>query len=58
MLTTKDGWHYNDETQEFILDERGEKIPSQVCLCFAYEWSDCACGCTSWNNQVWLDSGY
>lgn len=19
MLTTKDGWHYNDETQEFIL---------------------------------------
>jgi len=29
---------------ELILDEEGEPIPTDICLCHAYEPSECCCG--------------
>ena len=31
-----------------ILDEDGEMIPASICLCHAYEPSECVCATTSW----------
>ena len=33
-----------------ILDEDGDLIPSDVCVCHAYEPGECCCACTSWGD--------
>ena len=33
-----------------ILDEDGDMIPASICLCYAYEPSECCCACTSWGD--------
>ena len=33
-----------------ILDENNNLIPSEVCLCFARDPSECVCACTSWGD--------
>lgn len=33
-----------------LCDEDGDLIPLSVCLCFAYEPSECTCATTSWKN--------
>lgn len=55
-MSIRNGYHYNDERKEYYFDELGNKIPEQVCLCFAYEPSECCCDCTSWGN--YSDSDY
>jgi len=38
-----------------ILDENGNKIPLELCICAAHDYSECGCGCTSWNQSSWSD---
>ena len=33
-----------------ILDEDGEMAPASICLCHAYEPSECCCATTAWKN--------
>jgi hypothetical protein len=40
---------------EAILEEDGTPIPSECCLCHAYEPSECGCACTSWGNYYDYD---
>lgn len=44
---------YSEELGDWILDERGEKIPAHICLCFARAPGECCCGCTSWDNYTY-----
>lgn len=46
---------YNEEGENvidttLILDEDGDMIPANVCLCHAYEPSECCCATTDWEN--------
>lgn len=41
-----------------ILDEDGDLIPSEVCLCFAREPSECVCATTAWENWKYDDKDY
>lgn len=54
-MSIKNGWHYNDELNCYYGDEVGNRIPENVCLCFAKEPPECACDCTSWNNYKYED---
>lgn len=36
--------YHTDEDGNYILDGDGKKIPSWVCLCFAYSADECTCG--------------
>ena len=38
-------YHYDDYYNKFILDEHGDKIPTTICLCNAYEPGECCCAC-------------
>lgn len=38
-----------------ILDEDGDLIPSDVCICFAHEPGECCCACTSWGDYRYDD---
>ena len=38
-----------------ILDENGALIEASICLCHAYEPSECCCGCTSWGDYRYED---
>lgn len=57
----EDGQLYHAKSEagvvKWLLDERGEKIPASVCLCFAYTPSECACATTAWVNYRW-DNDY
>lgn len=67
MLTQKqdiDGkWYHAEQiwdenrdefTEEsfFILDEHKQKIPIEICLCFAYNPYECCCATTAWDNYT------
>jgi hypothetical protein len=46
---------YDDELGKWvdpvpILEENGDLIPLSICICFAYESSECCCNTTSWIN--------
>lgn len=41
-----------------ILDEAGEMIPASVCLCHAYDPSECCCATTAWENWKYYDEDY
>ena len=45
-MTTQ--YHKNDDG-ELILDEDGDPIPDHICLCHAYEASECICG--AWDSD-------
>ena len=47
-MSIRNGWHYNDERDEYYLYEDASKIPITVCLYFAHAPTECMCGCTSW----------
>lgn len=38
-----------------ILDEDRDLIPSDVCICHAYEPGECCCACTSWGDYRYDD---
>ena len=44
----EDGENVIDTTP--ILDEDGDMIPANICLCYAYEPSECCCATTAWKN--------
>ena len=44
----EDGENVIDTTP--ILDEDGEMAPASICLCQAYEPSECCCATTAWKN--------
>lgn len=41
---------YDDGTYYLILDEEGNLIPSNICICAARAPSECACG--AWDDVV------
>ena len=43
---------------EPILDELGNMIPIQCCLCFAHTPSECCCDTDSWQNYRYDDDDY
>lgn len=45
---------YKDEA-ELILDEDGDPISLDVCLCHAYTPTECCCATTSWKNYRYDD---
>ena len=51
---------YDDESDTYlatipILGEDGDMIPASICLCYAYEPSECVCATTSWENWKYYD---
>ena len=40
--------YHRDSDGELLLDEDGDPIPLSVCICHAYEPSECGCECDSW----------
>lgn len=40
---------------EYVLDEDGNKVPLEICICAAKNSSECACSCTSWYESSWSD---
>ena len=40
--------YHKDSDGDFLLDEDGDPIPLSVCICHAYEASECCCDCDSW----------
>ena len=44
----EDGENVIDTTP--ILDDDGDMIPANICLCYAYEPSECCCATTAWKN--------
>ena len=57
-MSIKNGYHYDDDNKRYYRNEDGSKIPESICLCFAFEPSECMCDCTSWNNYAYLDDVY
>ena len=57
---TREVFSYDSGTprRELILDETGKPIPLSICLCFAYEPSECCCDTTSWDNYMYDEYGY
>lgn len=49
-MSIRDDYHYDDYNDCFYLDEQGNKIPENICLCFARVPSECSCDCTSWTD--------
>lgn len=45
---------YKDDATP-ILDEDGNLIPIEVCLCYAYTPTECCCATTSWENYRYDD---
>ena len=41
-----------------ILDEDVDMIPANICLCYAYEPSECVCATTSWEDWKYDDEYY
>ena len=41
-----------------ILDEDDEMIPASVCLCYAFEPSECVCATTAWKDWNYDDEDY
>lgn len=45
---------YKDEIVP-LLDENGDYIPIETCLCHAYAPGECCCATTSWENYRYED---
>lgn len=54
-MSIKNGFHYDDYKRRYYRDEDGDKIPENVCLCYAKEPGECCCDCTSWDDYVYDD---
>lgn len=54
---TKTVYDEDDEPIGFryILDENGNKIPLEICICYAREPSECGCNCNSWGDYHYDD---
>lgn len=48
--------YHKDSDGNILLDENGEPIPTTICICAAWEPSECCCG--AWNNVYndWYDA--
>ena len=54
-MSIKNGFHYDDYNRRYYRDAEGDKIPEDICLCYANEPSECCCDCTSWEDYVYDD---
>ena len=54
-MSIRKGFHYDDYEHRYYRDEQGNKIPEDICLCFAFEPSECSCDCTSWVDEGYLE---
>jgi hypothetical protein len=54
-MSIKNGYHYDDKNKRYYRNENEDRIPSYVCLCNAYEPSECVCDCTSWDDFEYHD---
>lgn len=49
-------YFHKDLDGDYVLDEQGNKIPSNVCICYAREPNECCCG--AWDDvdiDWWYD---
>lgn len=58
MIIDKEGYHYDECSKQYILDEKGERISTQYCLCNAYTPSDCVCAYKNWGNYAYYEFSY
>lgn len=54
---------YDEESEKYldtvpILDENGDMTLASICLCHAYEPSECSCATTAWKDWKYDDEDY
>jgi hypothetical protein len=47
--------YHTDYEGNLLVDENGDNIPSYICICFAHESSECACGGWDTDTQHWQE---
>ena len=55
-MVSNTGFHL-DEDDEPILNESGDPIPNEVCICFAHCASECVCGAWDIDPEEVYESG-
>ena len=53
-------WNRDKQEWQFIVDENGNKIPSNLCICNALCSAECKCGAWNeyWDNYFELEGIY